>query len=378
MRGRFEGFYGDNPLFTDRNRLRYRVRFGVVANLLDDFETGFKLTSDDAASGGANNEGDPISGNTTFQNNGSKKLIYIDQAYGKWSPLKGPNLTGSLTVGKMENPFVFSDLVMDPDYTPEGVATQFGYNINDKHSLKFNAGYFVIDEVSTSSRDPYLVGAQARWDAAWSPKLSSTVGGAYLNLQNTSMLGNGAVPNGNRGNSRSAATTLVYQYHPLVVDASVTYMLESFPLYTGAFPIKVGGDYINNLGAPDSGNDPAGNSVDNYGYSLGVTLGKSGKKHTWDLSYTYKWLGANAWWEELVDSDFGAFYAAANSPANSGSGIGYGAGTNAKGHIVKFAYSPSDSFPLSVKWFLTDLINPAPAGSKSGMSRIQADASWKF
>src|SRR5260370_5003652 len=105
-RGRLKGFYGNNPLYPDRNRLRYRVRFGVVANLLDDFEAGFKLTSDDAASGGANNEGDPISGNTTFQNNGSKKLIYIDQAYGKWSPLKGPNLTGSLTVGKMENPFV--------------------------------------------------------------------------------------------------------------------------------------------------------------------------------------------------------------------------------------------------------------------------------
>src|SRR5260221_6626172 len=88
----FEGFYGDNPLFTDRNRLRYRVRFGVVANLLDDFETGFKLTSDDTASGCAHNEGDPISGNTTFQNNGSNRLIYNDQASGKSSSLRCPNL----------------------------------------------------------------------------------------------------------------------------------------------------------------------------------------------------------------------------------------------------------------------------------------------
>jgi hypothetical protein len=374
VRGRFEGFYGDNPLFTDRNRLRYRVRFGVVASLLDDFEVGFKLASDEVAAGGANNEGDPISGNATFQNNGSKKLIYFDQAYGKWTPLKGPGLTGSFIVGKMENPFVFSDLVFDPDYTPEGVAAQFGYVINDKHSLKFNAGYFVIDELAASSRDPYLVGGQVRWDAAWAPKWSSTVGGAFLNLQNTSMLTTANVPNVQRGNTRSAATTLVYQYHPFVADASVTYMLAGAPFYTGAFPIKVGGDYIYNPSA-------AGN---NYGYSLGFMLGKSGKKHTWDLSYTYKWLGANAMWEELVDSDFGAFYqntVGANDgfvTAANPTGAGYGAGTNVKGHIMRFAYSPSDSLTLSMKWFLTSLITPFPGGSASDMSRVQVDAQWKF
>lgn len=374
VRGRFEGFYGENSLFTDRTRFRYRIRFGVVATLADNLETGFKITSSEQTGGSSGNAGamggDPISGNTTMQDNASKKFVYIDQAYGKWTPFKGPNLTGGFTIGKMENPFVFSDMIFDGDYTPEGAATQFGYQFNDQHSLKFNGGYFIVDELSASSHDPYYIGAQVRWDAAWNAKFNTTLGAAYLNVLNSGFITNSTVPNINRGNSHRADGTLAHEYHPFVVDASATRLLDSFPLYPGPFPIKVGGDYIYNPGAPGS--------ADNYGYSLGVMFGKSGKKHAWDLSYTYKWLGANAWWEELVDSDFGAFYAATNSPANSGSGVGYASGTNVKGHIVRFAYSPFDSVTLSVKWFLTSLITPFPGGSESGMNRVQVDAVWKF
>ena len=74
----------------------------------------------------------------------------------------------------------------------------------------------------------------------------------------------------------------------------------------------------------------------------------------------------------------GAFYGQANSPANSGSGVGYGSGPNSKGHVVKFAYSPSDSLTVSLKWFATDLITEYPVNSQSGMSRMQVDAMWKF
>jgi hypothetical protein len=367
IRGRYERFDASNPAYVERQRLRYRMRFAVVAQLMDDFEAGFRLTSDEATGSFG---GDPISGNSTYQDNASKKFIFIDQAYGKWTPLKGPSLFGTLTLGKMENPLVFSDMVFDSDYTPEGLAANLSYVINDRHTLKLNSGYFVLDEIGSSVSDPDLLAAQVRWDAAWSSKLATTLGVAYMGINSALALGNSAVPNINRGNTRDGNGNLVYGYHPVVLDAAATYTLESFPMYTGAFPIKVGGDYMHNFDAPSS--------ADNYAYSVGIQFGKSGKKGTWDLSYTWKWLGANAWWEELVDSDFGAFYAAANSPANSGSGIGYGAGTNVKGHVVRFAYSPSDSFTLSVKWFLTSLINRYPSSSQSEMSRLQLDASWKF
>lgn len=375
VRGRFENFSSDNSAFVDRTRFRYRVRFGVVATLLDDFEAGFRLTSSEASSGGANNEGDPISGNTTFQNNGSKKLIYIDQAYGKWTPLKGPHLTGGFTVGKMENPFVFSDMVFDADYTPEGGAIQTAYRFNDAHTAKLNLGAFVLDEMSGRGTDPYLLGAQARWDASWSPKFQTSFGAAWLGIYGDENLSNAGVPNINRGNTRlpvvvNGVTNIspAASFGPVVLDASATYTLDKAPFYAGPFPIKVAGDYMNNCAASGG--------TDTYGYSVGLTLGKSGKRKTWELGYTYKWLGADAWWEELVDSDFGAYYQ--GTLANSGSGAGYGSGTNVKGHIMRFGYSPSDSLTLSVKWFLTDLIEPVPATAESGMSRLQVDAQWKF
>jgi hypothetical protein len=376
VRGRFEHFSSENPAFADRNRFRYRLRFGVTATFLEDFEAGFRLTSDEAATGGSNNEGDPISGNTTFQNNASKKLVYIDQAYGKWTPLNGPRLSGSATIGKMENPFVFSDMIFDSDYTPEGGAIQMAYRFDDMHTARLNFGAFVLDEISGPGDDPYLLGAQLRWDGVWSPGFKTSFGAAWLGICNEESLGNTTVPNGQRGNSRvvnvssTGATNLVpaATFGPFVLDASATYMLEKAPLYPGRFPFKVSADYINNCASSVG--------VDKYGYSTGITFGKAGKRKTWEVGYTYKWLGADAWWEELVDSDFGGFYAGGLS--NSGLGSGYGPGTNVKGHIVRFAYSPADSLTLSVKWINTELINPVPGASESGMDRLQVDAQWKF
>lgn len=49
FRGRYEGFFGEDPAFKERTRLRYRVRAGLTATLKDNFEVGFRLTSDEAA-----------------------------------------------------------------------------------------------------------------------------------------------------------------------------------------------------------------------------------------------------------------------------------------------------------------------------------------
>lgn len=366
VRLRYENFTAENPAFVERNRFRYRLRFGMVATLMEDFEAGFRLTSSDPV---GTSGGDPISGNTTFQDNASKKFVYIDQAYARWSPLKGPYFSGSVTGGKMENPFVVSDMVFDGDYTPEGFALQSAYRFNDDHAVQFIGAAFVLDEFGGDSLDSYLYGVQARLDSTWTTRVKTSTGVAAFIIQNDENLTNGNVPNVNRGNTRNAAGAPSYNFNPLYADASVTYTLDHAPLYAGAFPIKVGVDYLINPAAPSS--------ADNYGYSAGITFGKSGKKNTWEIGYTWKYLGNNAWYEELVDSDFGAFY---QSPApNDGfTSGGYGAGTGVKGHIVKLAYSPYDSITLSAKWFRTELLNASPAGSDSLMNRVQVDALWKF
>src|SRR5262245_57401665 len=127
----------NNNAFVDRHRFRYRLRLGMVATIKDNFEVGLRLTSSEANAGFG---GDPISGNTTFQDNGSKKFVFIDLAYAKWSFINTKPLTESITVGKMENPFTFSDMVFDPDYSPEGAAYNLVYRLNDVHTFKLNSG----------------------------------------------------------------------------------------------------------------------------------------------------------------------------------------------------------------------------------------------
>jgi hypothetical protein len=372
FRGRFEGFYSDNPAFVDRNRFRYRLRLGVTATLKDQLEVGVRLGSGDLEGIRDLRTGtDPISGNQTFQNNASKKGVFLDLAYAEWSPLNTTEWSGSLTLGKMENPFVFSDAVFDHDYTPEGVGMGLVYRLSQDHSLALNAGGFVLDEISSDSDDPHLVGAQLRWNAKWSPRIASTAGAAAMVIGGPENLRNGDVPNINAGNTRTPLPdgALVYNYNPVVVDAALTYTLPEFPLYPAPFPIRLGGDYIHNPAAPDR----------NQAFSAGVSFGKSGKRGLWDLSYRYKYLEGDSWYEELVDSDFGAFYAA----AAEGMGFsGYAAGTNAKGHIARATYSPFDSVTLSITGFLTELIDPPAVDpgvdDDSQMVRLQVDAQFKF
>lgn len=385
VRGRFESFQTENDVpgaaapNKDRTRYRYRLRVGAVATMKDDFELGFRFTSGEPQ---GNFGGDPISPNATFQDNGSKKFLWVDLAYGKWTPIHtGPWLLSG-TIGKMENPFVASEMVFDPDYTPEGAAIQGSYVINKEHALKWSGAVFLLDEIgqgSQASDDPILVGFQGRYDATWRPELTSTLGLGWYSIFHEQNLGNGAVPNVNVGNTRFPAATgshaagdLVNNYHPLVADASITYTLPSLPGYAGRFPIRLGGEYMHNSGA----------SRNNEGYWAGIFFGKAGKKGTWEASYRYKHLESDAWYEEVVDSDFTGYYAVV--PAGFGLSAGYRAGTGIQGHIFRAAYAVSDSFQLGATYFLTELIDE-PSVVVAGKTfkdttvhRLQVDALWRF
>lgn len=393
FRGRFEAFHADNPDFVDRNRWRYRLRLGVTANLKDNFEIGVRLGSGDLDNAAGQTSGsDPISNNQTLQNNASKKGIYLDQAYARWTALNRPEMTGVLTLGKMENPFVFSDLLFDSDYTPEGAAQQVTYNLSAQQALKLNLGEFVLDEIGGSSADPFLLGGQVRLESAWTPKIATSLGAAFLSIQNDESLPSSAVPDINAGNLRRTRYTTsadgsrifaglqepVNGYETFVADAAVTYTLNTFPFYAGPFPIRVFGEYLHNTAAADQ----------NQGYQVGVAFGRAGKRRTWELSYRYKVLEGDAWWEELTDSDFGAYYAnalpatvppgQAVPPAGRARSSGYWAGTNARGHVVKASYSPFDPLTLSFTWFGVDLIEEYLPGTDSRMNRLQVDGLLKF
>ena len=387
--GDFRGRYDEmastdgNPNFVQRNRFRYRLRAGVVVSMLDNLEAGFSLTSADAAPGSGYG-GNPNSSNTTMQDNGTKKGIYIDTAYGKWTPLNSDGWFLSTTIGKMYNPMQFTPMVFDPDWTPEGAAIQSGYTFNDQHSILVNGAAFVEDQEVTGSdtgsvRAPGLFTGQAVWNANWTQKLATSLGLGGYTIVNPANLTTANVPYVNQGNTRKFSVTplpngsyvLANNYAPIIADASATYKLDSFPLYTGAFPIKIQGEFINNVANVQNNN--------NQGYWVGVMFGKSGTKHTWDISYRYEYLQADAVYDQLADDDNGAYYQ--NAPV--GGAIGYYGGTNLKGHLIKANYSITDALTLSLTCYLNQLINPALNTAGAGESNnsalhVMADLMWKF
>ena len=396
VRGRFEQFSGDNNMLIDRTRLRYRLRFGVAVNMLDNLEAGLRLGSGDSA-------GNPLSNNTTMENNATKKPIWLDAAYGKWTMLNSGGRLLAATVGKMDNPFAFTPMVFDPDLTPEGAALNGSYTFNDKQAIVFAGGAFVLDELgafgkspgsagASSSQDPFMYGGQITWNAKWTEKWATSVGLGAFAIVSPGQLSDANVARNNQGNTRTVQTiyypaspnypagsatitTLAYNYTPLIADASVTYTAASFPFYTGAFPIKFAAEFMNNPGAPRNNN----------GFWVGVTLGKSGTKKTWDLSYRYEYLEADAWYDQLVDDDNGAFYATSAYSSYTGSAGWYG-GTNMKGHLIKLNYSVTDSFTLGITCYINDLITLPPQNAnsgfvvdpKSGAIHFMADLMWKF
>ena len=365
FRGRFDDMNSGNPAVLDRIRLRYRLRVGLQVNMKDDLEVGFRLGSGDNSQGSPSS---PLSNNQTMAGDASKKALYVDTAYGKWTPIHNDDWKLAATFGKMVQPFDASYMLFDPDYTPEGGALQVTYKFNDNQSLRFNAGAFVLDELKTSSRDPFMYGGQLLLDSKWTPKIGTTVGVSAYDIVNRESLSTAYDTNlGNTtvgGGTPYNGTSFLYNYNPIVASGSVTYTLDSFPLYPGAFPIKLAGEYLNNPAAPSN----------NEGYWVGVTFGKSGKKGTWDLSYRYQRLESDAWWDQVVDDDNAAAFQTSATPVTAG----LAGGTNIKGHLVKFNYSIFDSLIFSFTCYANDLINKPYPGTKTDALHAMADIMWKF
>jgi hypothetical protein len=365
FRGRYDEQTSDNPAIVERDRLRYRLRVGLTVNMTDNLEVGFRVGSGDpstaANAAGNNSTGNPLSNNQTLADDASKKPLYVDTAYGKWTAINDGTLMAAVTFGKMVQPFDVSPMVFDPDYTPEGGALQATYKLSDTQAIRFNSAAFVLDEIKASVHDPYLYGGQIIWDAKWTPSLGTSLGIAAYDISNKGSLATTYDTNlGNTLNGAGTAFTTIF--NPIVVSGSVTYTLDKFPLYNGSFPIKLAGEYMKN---------PA-TTGNNIGYWGGVTFGKSGKRGTWDISYRYQVLEANAWWDQIVDDNNIAAF------PTSAAAAGLAVGTNIKGHLVKFNYSLTDALTFSLTCYANELINnPFPTANTDAIHAM-ADIMWKF
>lgn len=363
-----------NPWYgsiEDRTRFRYRLRLGVDATA-GDFKGGVKLASGENQ-GAANGNGDPISTNTTFDITASHKPIYIDRAYLSYNPSWFDEMT--ITGGKMENPFFYTPMVFDADLSPEGFAQQFVYVVNDKLQFFFTAAQFALEEnarptgqqASGTGRDVFLFGEQFGVD--WKIVDKQVGWKSAIALYSFDGLNKAPITLPTAGNTQfpargSATPTLRDSINAINFNNQIKLGFLGEKL-----PVTLYGDYIWNAASAHIGSDGM-----NDGWYVGVKLGEAKKQGQWEIAYWYEELGANAFLDAIVDSDFG-----------------YG-GTNNKGHIIKAGYAVTDYVSLNLSFWvvnnLNDFVANAPnvpggaivngGGQRHQTDRIQIDAIMKF
>ena len=128
LRYQYQDIKLDDGTDPDRNRGRYRWRFGAVADVTKDkkWQVGFGLASGSA---------DPRSTNQTFVNDFETPDVRLDYAYAQYKPVEWFTAIG----GQMKNPiFTVKDMMWDSDIRPQGVATPINYALG-------NNGHFFLN-----------------------------------------------------------------------------------------------------------------------------------------------------------------------------------------------------------------------------------------
>ena len=331
LRLRYQGECFSGRTRRDRNRARFRLRFGFKKTWLEkQMEVGFRLAS------GSNNN--PTSTNQTFDGSFSEKNVWIDLAYAKYTPkqLKGFTIIG----GKMKKPFVHTDLVWDSDVNPEGVWGQYKHKMGNFEPFA-GAGYFVVEE-NNRDHDAILVAYQAGFNWKLAKDVKWTCATTFYDYDhiNANYLG----ANGN--NVRPDGELAAGQFQMINLTNKVGFKAFGLPMSTYF-------DWIHNCGDSDSTEDYDNQSD---GYAFGLKVGKNKKKGDWSAGYKYAYIEANCTPGEFNDSDFG--------------------GANRKGHTWGAKYNLTDSLTIGGKVLWTEPVTGDDQNERD--TTVQADLVWKF
>lgn len=373
---RLRAEYFDNEDQANRNdrwRFRYRLRLGIEAKMTSWTTVGLRLASGDA--------NDPVSTNESFDDTFQKDPIQIDAAY---VVIRPPDWDWvSLTGGKMNNPIYQpsfnSPLVYDFDVTPEGLAQQFVFKLDEeqRYRLFVNAGEFILNEIGSSSdTDGYLYDMQAGAELAFGgepkkPVVRVRAVGGFLWTDNLNV-GNQQNDSPNLGNAVENTGNILADFEVLHVGGEIAWRVCERPFLGTPAVLTFSGEYVKNFAdayesLSTASTNLTGLSQQTEGYSGQVAFGGNKKKGEWQIAYQYKYLEADAVYDGLTDSDFGT------------------GGTDRKGHIVKASYNFQDWWQLSLAAIITDKIsgrtgpNSIPAAAPDeDLLRIQIDNVFKF
>jgi hypothetical protein len=335
---------------TDRHRGRMRLRLGVDSKVNEKLMVGFGIATgiSDASS---SNKDRARSTNQSFDNSFSKHPINLDYAFTKYTAANWLSLIG----GKMQLKDALwepGDLIWDTDITPEGVAFDFNKKIDSGLAVWLKSGVFIIDEISGSNDDPYMVHLQPGVDIQLTDKISlkTAVSGEYASVKANPLENSG---NSNtRSASNSAWPTGNYFTVSPAFEVNVKEPFKDLGLSFLNIPnLRVFGEYVENT---------ADLAVDDEmsGYMAGIGLGaeKIAAKGDWQLSYSFGRLGRDAVLDILPDSDR------------------YEGQTNMRAHELIFQYGLGKNTYLSFDVYRAQRLQ----GPKAPTTVAQVDWNMKF
>ena len=354
---------------NNRNRALVRVRLGVKAEVNDQVETGVRITT--------GNESNPVTANDALATYESKSNLLLDQAYVKYTPLKNVGRVNELnvTVGRMANPWLYSDLVWDNDLSFDGLAASGNVKLLDGGRLNVfaTAGIFSLEEVEFSNDDKWLYGGQLGIEGKPVDGLSGKVAAAYYGYKNITGKANTLSDTDGhdytmpayqqKGNTlfdidptSGISTALASEFSELNIIA----MLDIgfwHPIH-----IMLLGDYVKNLGFDKAdviartGDSDA--SEETTGYQVGISVGhpQIEKRWDWKTFFYYKRLEADAVVDAFTDSDF------------------HNGGSNAKGWIIGGELGLMKNVWLAVRWLTSDEIS----GPSLAVDVLQVDLNTRF
>ena len=364
----------------DRSRMRGRLRLGGVwTNKAESWEVGVGLASGNDTAGRSTNQdwGVSAAGNPFDHTN-----VFFDYYYAK-NTMMLDKTPLSLTIGQQKSSFVNTIMNWDSDLRPLGFTLQYGDPFGKEYSGPFaTAGLYMIRYLSGggtnvgNASDPNYI--QKVDDNVWQTALQAgyaqkgdnvswlAAGGfqyinnAYRNLGAT--IGpNSANPNNAVG---KADTGYQYQIADLYGEVKTTAMgIDLKPYAHAAYNLGARGDKTQALSQAGLAGKMSPNQ-ENLAWMIGV----DGKRGKWNLGYGYAYIGADAVFGPLRDSDFGETAGLQD--------------TDIQGHIIRLSYDVKKNLNVGATLFILQRINGGDAVARDGQADstnlVQVDAVYKF
>lgn len=376
LRGQADEFPGDNADFQalsddptramnlnnsseERRRSRIRARLAADVRINDWLTGGLQFVT--------GQQNTPVTPNQTEGIAQGKYLFTLDRAFLQAKLADWATVTG----GRFGNPFMFTDMLWDPDLAFDGFAATFTPKINERWSSFTTVGAFPIEEVESSSinkaKDKWLYSAQTgvKWTAE--NKSSAKIAVAYHDFTNVE-----GRPNPVTGENYYDATAPIWRQRgnntfdlnefnggTTIIGLASKFELVNLMAQVDLMnfdPVHVTftGDYVRNIGFDQQEILKRTGHLykkENEGYNFRIDVGNNSfmgpyvqnvMPHEWQVSLGYKRLEADAVMDGFTDSNFRL------------------GGTNAKGWYVYGNYAIDKNAWISGRYMSADSISGLP------------------